>query len=124
MFIILIMMMENNNFKLDENLYEVARLDEKQLNNLQFDSDDDDLNDFLFNESLNYCKENLAIVYLVYQGDTVLGYFSLSADSIKLTTEEKDMHAIGKVPYASIAALKIGKLAVNKELSNATKRKG
>ena len=108
MFIILIMMMESNNFKLDENLYEVARLDEKQLNNLQFDSDDDDLNDFLFNESLNYCKENLAIVYLVYQGDTVLGYFSLSADSIKIN-EKLDI----KLKY--YPSMKIGRLAVDKK---------
>lgn len=40
------------------------------------------------------------------------------------STEEKDMHEIGKVPYASIAALKIGKLAVNKELSDTARCKG
>ncbi|RAP53712.1 MAG: hypothetical protein BZ137_06115 [Methanosphaera sp. rholeuAM130] len=52
----------SNKYKLNENLYEVARLDEDQLNNLKFDSEDDDLNDFLFNESLDYCKENLASI--------------------------------------------------------------
>lgn len=33
----------SNKYKLNENLYEVARLDEDQLNNLKFDSEDDDL---------------------------------------------------------------------------------
>jgi GNAT superfamily N-acetyltransferase len=48
----------------------------------------------------------------------------LSADSIKLTFEEKELHDISAVPYASIPALKVGKLAVNKELHEAPKRKG
>lgn len=46
-----------------------------------------------------------------------------SADSIKLTSDEKEIHDIAKVPYASIPALKVGKLAVNKELREQTKRK-
>lgn len=49
---------------------------------------------------------------------------TLSADSIKLTNEEKQLHDISKVPYASIPALKVGKLAVNKEMSDTAKRKG
>lgn len=49
---------------------------------------------------------------------------TLSADSIKLTNEEKTLHEISKVPYASIPALKVGKLAVNKELSEQAERKG
>lgn len=56
--------------------------------------------------------------------DDLLAYMTLSADSIKLTNEEKDLHNINKVPYASIPALKVGKLAVNKELPDEVKRKG
>lgn len=56
--------------------------------------------------------------------DDLLAYMTLSADSIKLTNEEKDLHNISKVPYASIPALKVGKLAVNKELLDEVKRKG
>ncbi|RAP51853.1 MAG: hypothetical protein BZ137_09565 [Methanosphaera sp. rholeuAM130] len=106
--ILIIMLIESNNLNLNENLYEVARLDEKQLNNINFDSEDDDLNDFLFNESLDYCKENLAIVYLVYQEEDVLGYFSLSADSVKIN-EKLDI----KLKY--YPSLKIGRLAVDKK---------
>ena len=49
---------------------------------------------------------------------------TLSADSIKLTNAEKEIHDIDKVPYASIPAIKIGKLAVNKEISKEAERKG
>lgn len=48
---------------------------------------------------------------------------TLSADSIKLTYEEKEFHDLGRVPYASIPALKVGKLAVNKKLSDAARQK-
>jgi len=68
---------------------------------------------FLFNESLDYCRENLAIVDLVYQGNKVLGYFSLSSDSVKIN-EKLDI----KLKY--YPSLKIGRLAVDKEF----KRKG
>lgn len=54
----------------------------------------------------------------------LLAYMTLSADSIKLTSEEKDVHEIGKVPYASIPAIKVGKLAVNRKLSEEASRKG
>ena len=64
--------------------------------------------DFLFNESLDYCKENLAVVYLVYQGHTVLGYFSLSSDSVKVNNK-LDI----KLKY--YPSLKIGRLAVDKK---------
>lgn len=49
---------------------------------------------------------------------------TLSADSIRLTREEKEGHDMTVVPYSSSPALKIGKLAVNKELSDIVKRKG
>lgn len=90
-----------------------------------FDSKIEEYNEFL-NIAKLYSNLNISKTFLLVHKYTneLIAYMALSADSIKLTTEEKDMHAIGKVPYASIAALKIGKLAVNKELSNATKRKG
>ena len=39
---------------------------------------------------------------------------TLSADSIRLTREEKEGHDMTVVPYSSSPALKIGKLAVIK----------
>jgi len=54
----------------------------------------------------------------------LFAYMTLSADSVKLTSEEKDIHDISKVPYAALPALKIGKLAVNKRMSKIANRKG
>ena len=54
----------------------------------------------------------------------LLAYMTLSADSIKLKAEEKEFHDIAKVPYAAMPALKVGKLAVNREVSKEAKRKG
>lgn len=90
-----------------------------------FDSHIAEYNEFLkiankFNEL------NISKTFLLFHNRTneLLAYMTLSADSIKLTNEEKELHDIGKVPYASIPALKVGKLAVNKELSNEATRKG
>lgn len=54
----------------------------------------------------------------------LIAYMTLSADAIKLTSDEKEVHHISKVPYATVPALKIGKLAVNKNLSELVDRKG
>lgn len=90
-----------------------------------FDSKIEEYNEFLKIAKL-YSNLNISKTFLLVHKRTneLIAYMTLSADSIKLTTEEKDMHKIGKVPYASIAALKVGKLAVNKELSVIAKRKG
>lgn len=56
--------------------------------------------------------------------DELIAYMTLSADSIKLTSQEKEDHDISKVPFASIPALKVGKLAVNKSLSKRAQLKG
>lgn len=90
-----------------------------------FDSHIGEYNEFLgvarqFND-LNISKTFLLIHK---DADELLAYMTLSCDSIKLTGEEKELHEIAKVPYASIPALKVGKLAVNKELSSGVKRKG
>lgn len=97
----------------------------------------DDISHYLFdshiaeyNEFLKIAKKfydlNISKTFLLLhrKTDDLLAYMTLSADSIKLTNEEKELHRISQVPYASIPALKVGKLAVNKELPNEVKRKG
>lgn len=99
--------------------------------------DIDDISHYLFdshiqeyNEFLNIANEfydlNVSKTFLLIHKDTkeLLAYMTLSADSIRLTREEKEGHDITVVPYSSSPALKIGKLAVNKELSDIVKRKG
>lgn len=100
-------------------------------------SEVDDVSHYLFdshieeyNEFLKIAKKfydlNISKTFLLIHKKTseLLAYMTLSADSIKLTNEEKQLHDISKVPYASIPALKVGKLAVNKEMSDTAKRKG
>lgn len=99
--------------------------------------DIDDISHYLFdshiqeyNEFLNIANEfydlNVSKTFLLIHKDTkeLLAYMTLSADSIRLTREEKEGHDMTVVPYSSSPALKIGKLAVNKELSDIVERKG
>lgn len=99
--------------------------------------DIDDISHYLFdshiqeyNEFLNIANEfydlNVSKTFLLIHKDTkeLLAYMTLSADSIRLTREEKEGHDMTVVPYSSSPALKIGKLAANKELSDIVKRKG
>ena len=97
----------------------------EDISHYLFDSKIEEYNEFLKIAKL-YSNLNISKTFLLVHKYTneLIAYMTLSADSIKLTTEEKDMHKIGKVPYASIAALKVGKLAVNKELSSIARRKG
>ena len=90
-----------------------------------FDSHIEEYNNFLQIAEVFYSL-NISKTFLLIHKKTkeLLAYMTLSADSIKLTNEEKEVHDIGKVPYASIPAVKIGKLAVNKEVSEIAKRKG
>ena len=97
----------------------------------------DDISHYLFDSHIAEYNAFLKIAYQFYElnisktfllihnkTDELLAYMTLSADSIKLTNEEKELHDMSKVPYASIPALKVGKLAVNKALSVEVKRKG
>lgn len=90
-----------------------------------FDSKIEEYNSFL-KVAKKYYDLNISKTFLLMHKSTneLLAYMTLSADSIKLTADEKEIHDIAKVPYASIPALKVGKLAVNKELSEKSVRKG
>ena len=95
------------------------------ISHYSFDSHIKEYNDFL-KVAEKFYDLNISKTFLLIHRKTneLLAYMTLSADSIKLTSEEKEKHDIGKVPYASIPALKVGKLAVNKELSENASRKG
>lgn len=90
-----------------------------------FDSNIDEYNSFLKNAD-KFFDLNISKTFLLIHKSTneLLAYMTLSSDSVKLTGEEKEMHDISKVPYASIPALKVGKLAVNKNISATVRRKG
>lgn len=85
----------------------------------------EEYNDFL-NIANKFYDLNVSKTFLLLHKNTkeLLAYMTLSADSIRLTREEKEGHEMTIVPYSSSPALKIGKLAVNKTVSNIVKRKG
>ena len=66
--------------KMDFNKFEVHEFSKELLKNSNFDSGDEDLNEFLYEESIDYCKSNLAVVYLVLYENKLIAYFSLSSD--------------------------------------------
>lgn len=106
----------------------VRLLSIKQIDDIShylFDSHIDEYNDFL-KIAEKFYDLNISKTFLLIHKRTneLLAYMTLSADSIKLTSEEKELHDISKVPYASIPALKVGKLAVNKKLGSESKRGG
>ena len=54
----------------------------------------------------------------------LVGYFTLSADTVRLTPDEKSEVDLDNVQFMSLPAIKVGKLAINKALSDAAKQKG
>lgn len=54
----------------------------------------------------------------------LIGYFSLSADTVRLTIDEKNGTDLECVDFMTLPAIKLGKLAINKGLSEKSKRKG
>lgn len=109
--------------KSDVRLFSIDEVED--VSHFSFDSEIEEYNAFLQTAD-RYAKLNISKTFLLIHRVTkeLLAYMTLSADSIKLTIEEKEKHSISDVPYASIPALKVGKLAVNKNVSKRAKRKG
>lgn len=114
--------------EVDEIAKEVELLSIKTVEDIScfaFDSHIKEYNEFLGIAKV-YEEMNVSKTFLLIHNKTreLLAYMTLSTDSIKLTTDEKEMHNMSKVPYAAVPALKVGKLAVNREVHDKVKRKG
>lgn len=87
-----------------------------------FDCDDEDLNDFLLNESNLYRNALLSVTYVVEEKTTksVLAYFSLSNDKISISDFESKTEFnqfrkhkfVNEKRLRSYPAIKIGRLAI------------
>ena len=110
---------------IQDNVRLISIKDIDEISHYLFDSHIQEYNEFL-NIANEFYDLNVSKTFLLIHKDTkeLLAYMTLSADSIRLTREEKEGHDMTVVPYSSSPALKIGKLAVNKELSDIVKRKG
>lgn len=79
-----------------------------------FDCGVEDYNEFLLNDAEYYIEQNVSQVKLLIDKKTadVVGYMALNTDSFKLDEDEKKKEDLD-IPFTSVPALKIGKLAVN-----------
>ena len=70
-------------------LYQIRRLS-KGESVLSFDCGDDDLNDFILNESVQYRQARLAVTYVIEIKNTnnVVGFFSLANDKVSISDFE------------------------------------
>lgn len=82
--------------------------------------------DFLITmaKELDYSAVSKTFVMIHDITDELIGYFTLSADIIKLTESERRKANLEGVPFMSLPAIKIGKLAINKALFAQARRKG
>ena len=81
---------------------------------------------FLMKKAIPLDKLAVTKTFVIIHNETkeLVGYFSLSADTVKLTLDEKVGADLESVDFMSLPALKLGKLAINKKLSALSKRKG
>ncbi len=90
---------------------------------LPFDCGDNDLNDFLINDSIPHLKKLLAVTYVIQSNTETICFFSLLNDKVTINDlgkdekeERKKWKTIfsGKTgkPYSSHPAIKIGRLGV------------
>jgi len=97
----------------DYSLADISDVEQDALD--QFTCGDDELDEFLRTEAKPYALSGITSTTVVFHnGDTVpIGFFSLSADSIKLSSmEELELGMAFQLPVPFFPAVKITKLAV------------
>lgn len=91
-----------------------------------FDCGDDDLNEFLFDDSKNYLDSMLAVTYLMEDktANKTVAYYCLLNDKITLDPDEKSKwnKLNRQIPnnkrYHAYPAVKIGRFAVSKDYAH------
>ena len=76
-------------------------------------------NDYLTNEALRSMDDHIALTWLLTERSTgkIAAYMSLIMDAIKLSFTEKELHHLN-YPFRTIPAMKIAKLAVDRNFIN------
>lgn len=102
--------------------YQIRRLNkEKKIS--AFNCGDDDLNDFILNESQLYSKARLAVSYVIESRSShqIVGFFSLSNDRISISDFEnktefnrfRKKRFVNEKRIKSYPAVKIGRLGID-----------
>ena len=78
----------------------------------------DEYNEYLYKDALRSQNDHIARTWLLRERATgkIAAYMSLIADAVKLSTVEKELHALN-YPFRTIPAVKIAKLAVSQAFS-------
>lgn len=108
-------------------IYPISSFSKDELHNYRFDCEKaKEYESFLKEKALALDEKCISKTFLVIYKETeeLVGYFSLSADTVKLTLEEKNNAELSEVSFMSLPAIKVGKLAVNKRLSKKAQHKG
>jgi len=81
---------------------------------------------FIRDDALTLDKLCVSKTYVMIHKKTneLVGYFTLSADTVRLTADEKSEIELEDVQFMSLPAIKVGKLAINKKLSCEVQKKG
>lgn len=79
-----------------------------------FDCGDQDLNEFIRDDALNQMNAKINVTYLCRYKKRIIGFFTLSADSIKINTDDLEGFQCKDIPYREFPAVKIGRLGVCK----------
>jgi hypothetical protein len=84
-----------------------------------FDCSIAEYNDYLLNDALRSKDDHIALTWLLTERSTgrITAYMSLIMDAIKLSFTEKELHNLN-YPFRTIPAMKIAKLAVDRNFSD------
>ena len=83
-----------------------------------FDCGDADLNEFLKNDSFKHDANGVAKTFVCLYQNKPVGFFSICADAIRLSQDEK-ISSFGEIkPYADYPAIKIARLGVDKNFQS------
>lgn len=106
--------------------YPISNFTKKDLIDFDFDCGVEEYNSFLLFDALDLDKKNISKTFIVMtkKEKVVIGYYTLATDNIKLTTDEKMTSKLDTVPFRSFPAMKLGKLAINKNIPDKLKIKG
>src|SRR5271157_5205736 len=94
---------------------QIVSFDPKAHNVSGFDCGDSDLNDFLKNDAARYQDHHLSRTRLAFLDGIIVGYITCLADAIILKSGEKRQLFDFHQSVYSFAALKIGRIGVQKE---------
>ena len=102
---------------MDKDILQIRRLGNESNSVLEsFHCKDVPLNNFLRRKAKKHQKEMLSVTYLLYFNEEIVGYYSLSADTILATEKELTKFPKGKT-YKTYPAIKIGRLAIAEKYS-------